>query len=599
MKKGNTILGFVLAIALGITGASLNVTAQAQEQVWPQHYGGKDNNKVVNRPTATENAELVWSVPGEVANEWSDYAGHPVIANGKIYTARGQKLEMLDSKTGKVEKTVVLAQPVGFYSYITYGDDKIFVPLLNGQIQCFQASTLESVFLTAMPGDDWQALSAIYYQDEMIYTGFATASGNEGAFLAYHTQDIDLENGMEEILPVWSVDTGKGYYGSGAVAVNEGKHLVFAGDAGIVTVVECKTGKELSRVSLDGAVRTGIVSAEGYLWVATKSTLQEETNGNMIYKLVVNADGKIKKLKGNLLPDVTGSTLVVADEKVIIGGGSWEGGYLQVYDLNLNLLAEEKTEGEVKSPTATNAYDELYVYFVQNAMPGGIYAAKISKDSEMEISLLHKPEDEKQNYSMSDVIVGGDGMLYYANDSGYLFALKPDEQSSNYMSYAIAGLVCLLIGIVGVIFINKRKNVRKSCVLLILLFTTVFAIAGCGRKTYIHDEQKEPIRVKISIECKDAETEGYKGSTTLLEQKEITLENGQTVYDALTVSGIVFSGSGGYVRGIGGVNEYEWGGESGWVYYVNGERPGMSSSKYVCEDGDIIEWKYIVKLEDN
>lgn len=394
---------------------------------WPQHYGKADNNAVTDKKSAIEQAELLWKIPGEAVNEWVNYAGHPILVNGNLYAARGDKLQIIDSKTGNIIKTAQLAQKTGYYSYITYGDGKIFVPLTNGQVQCFHAGTLESLFITEVPGNGWQALSSIFYQNGMIYTGFTTGSGNEGAFSAYSTLDTNAEEMLEEIKPEWSVDTGKGYYGSGAVSVNDGKHLVFAGDAGIVTVVDAATGKEMSRTALAGAVRTAIVSADGYLWLAAKSTGWGDTSGNRLYKLAVDEEGIVSKVKETGLPDITGSTPVIANGRVIIGGGSWEKGFLQVYDMDLKLLAETETKSEVKSPTATTAYEDLYVYFTQNVTPGGVYAAKITGDNNITVSMLHRPEAEQENYSMSNVLVDENGTLYYANDSGYLFAIKEGE----------------------------------------------------------------------------------------------------------------------------------------------------------------------------
>lgn len=108
-------------------------------------------------------------------------------------------------------------------------------------------------------------------------------------------------------------------------------------------------------------------------------------------------------------------------------------------------------------------------------------------------------------------------------------------------------------------------------------------------------EQKNTIQVKISISCKEAAKEGYTGPTTLLPTTTLTLEKGATVYDALKATGVAFSGAGGYVAGISGVYEFDWGSTSGWLYYVNGIKPNVASTKYVCKDGDVIQWRYTTK----
>ena len=51
-----------------------------------------------------------------------------------------------------------------------------------------------------------------------------------------------------------------------------------------------------------------------------------------------------------------------------------------------------------------------------------------------------------------------------------------------------------------------------------------------------------------------------------------------------------------YIEGIGNLYEFDCGGQSGWNYSVNGWFPNYGSSRYVIQDGDIIEWKYTCNL---
>lgn len=59
----------------------------------------------------------------------------------------------------------------------------------------------------------------------------------------------------------------------------------------------------------------------------------------------------------------------------------------------------------------------------------------------------------------------------------------------------------------------------------------------------------------------------------------MTLDKGATVYDALAASGISHSGDS-YITAIGGLSEKQFGGQSGWKYYVNGTAPGKSCVDY-------------------
>ena len=51
-----------------------------------------------------------------------------------------------------------------------------------------------------------------------------------------------------------------------------------------------------------------------------------------------------------------------------------------------------------------------------------------------------------------------------------------------------------------------------------------------------------------------------------------------------------------YIEGIGNLYEFDCGGQSGWNYSVNGWFPNYGSSRYVIQDGDVIEWKYTCNL---
>ena len=47
-----------------------------------------------------------------------------------------------------------------------------------------------------------------------------------------------------------------------------------------------------------------------------------------------------------------------------------------------------------------------------------------------------------------------------------------------------------------------------------------------------------------------------------------------------------------YIEGIGNIYEFDCGARSGWLYCVNGEFPGYSSSQYKLKSGDVIEFLY-------
>ena len=140
----------------------------------------------------------------------------------------------------------------------------------------------------------------------------------------------------------------------------------------------------------------------------------------------------------------TTSTPTVVDGKVYIGGASLDGtenewgytvygGVLAVIDEAFMTVEHSVTTygggkelpGDSKSSPLVSTQDSgIYVYFTCNAQPGGLYLYKVG---DAEATMIYLPEESLQNYSMSSVVCGADGVLYYINDSGALFAVAPSD----------------------------------------------------------------------------------------------------------------------------------------------------------------------------
>lgn len=98
---------------------------------------------------------------------------------------------------------------------------------------------------------------------------------------------------------------------------------------------------------------------------------------------------------------------------------------------------------------------------------------------------------------------------------------------------------------------------------------------------------KRTIEINFSIDSSNAD-----GSVSY--SAVMTLDKGATVYDALAASGVSHSGDS-YITAIGGLSEKQFGGQSGWKYYVNGSAPNKSCVDYTLQDGDRVQWSYVLK----
>lgn len=387
---------------------------------WGQHLGDKNNNAVVDFKATTGTGELLWESFSQAPDIWgygTRYAGTPILVNGYIYIVQNDEIVILNAKTGVREKSTKLSEKIGMSSNIIYGGGMIFVPLGDGSIQVFNAKTLQSMYLLDSPAPfeiNYSVNGAMHYENGKLYVGFSDGS-TLGCYAVYDTMDIDIENETEVITPLWTSENSEGqsYYGAGAVTIED--KLVIAGDGGIVYVYNSATGEKISSLQLEGAVRGSIVYAEGYIWVATK--------GNKIYKLSINESGQLIILaKGDLLLETNASPVVASGKVYITGGDFKNGGFLAVYDKDLKLLAKEKTEFMLNTPTVTTAYDDTYVYFTENGPEGNLYMAKVTANNKITLKKIYTPKHIQ--YSMSKVIISSDGTIYYTNDAGYLFAIR-------------------------------------------------------------------------------------------------------------------------------------------------------------------------------
>lgn len=82
----------------------------------------------------------------------------------------------------------------------------------------------------------------------------------------------------------------------------------------------------------------------------------------------------------------------------------------------------------------------------------------------------------------------------------------------------------------------------------------------------------------------------------------IEIQEGDTVYDILTrvceQQSIPLDASSGYVKYINNIGEFDAGKSSGWLYKVNGTLYSKASTQYKVKAGDVIEWRYTVKVGD-
>lgn len=392
-------------------------------------FGNAGGTTLVNTPTPTESATELWKVNlATAADKWVSL-GDPIIAGGYVFVTTNSELVKIDN-TGKVVARVSKGGTTSYFSRPVYADGLIISANDDGSVYAFSAETLECVWKTSAleapaAGGRYQANSTMTVANGCVYAEFVTGAGASGTATGGAMVCIDIATGKivwSDVTTKTGSSTGEGYYWAGAAA--SGSDLVIGDESGCVKLIDGKSGKVKSSVSLSGnPVRATIVSAgteDG-----NPTFLAVGRQPATLYKIVREGD-TLRIASSCAFANTSTSTPAVANGKAYIGGiDSSNNGQFTVIDLAS--MKVEKTldmgkKADVKaSPIASVQGSDVYVYFTCNKIPGAVYCFNQSTGEAVEI---YTPSGSNANYCTASVIADVQGNLYYTNDSGTLFALK-------------------------------------------------------------------------------------------------------------------------------------------------------------------------------
>lgn len=372
-------------------------------------------NRVVDSqtPTTAHTTELAFKNAFKASTDWETGYSDVLLVNNNIYLAVGQNLLIISGATGTKLAEVQLANPIGYTCRPLYTQGLIVVPLEGGRLQAFTADTLTCVWLTeVLPSTSkgsHQNNSTLIKKEGYLYYGTSVSDWNTsfaGTFLC-----IDARDGRI----VWQAENAtSGFYWAGAVSV--GEYIYIADDAGTVYCYHAQEGWLASKVSLGTSIRSTLTSDGSYLYAA-------DTTGKL-WRMTLGSWGALEQ--SGLLSYAAGSTStpVISEGRLFVGGNAADyTGVLAVVDLNTFTLEHSiSVPAPVQStPLVVNQGAATYVYFTCNKTPGGIYCYRLG---ERVASEIYTPLGDDANYCMSSVVAASDGLLYYTNDSGNLFALR-------------------------------------------------------------------------------------------------------------------------------------------------------------------------------
>lgn len=176
--------------------------------------------------------------------------------------------------------------------------------------------------------------------------------------------------------------------------------------------------------------------------------------------------------------------------------------------------------------------------------------------------------------------------------------------------YTIGGALILLgAASAAVLLVMGRKKLLVLPVLILAAGAAVLLLdirtpeeyyasepAGGGIAVTVTVDHSAALAYELAAELSE--------NGTMLSEYTVSVPEASTAFDALIAAakeqqiqvdhadGIF----GEYVRGIGGLYEFDCGSESGWLYSVNGVRPSVSAGAYILSQGDVVEFVYTCTL---
>lgn len=181
----------------------------------------------------------------------------------------------------------------------------------------------------------------------------------------------------------------------------------------------------------------------------------------------------------------------------------------------------------------------------------------------------------------------------------------------------IAAAVCVVTGAVLLsvwLFGGRKKTILlvAAAAGFVLGVVSAFTDFSTAEEYYSRSQTEHGITVFVSADCTSVFSHADRAAQGIqlpqdgevIARCAVVLPESSTAFDALVEAArlqkitldYINSLSGAYIRGIAGLYELDFGSESGWLYYVNGDAPDRAISEYILSDGDDIFMEYTCAL---
>lgn len=282
---------------------------------------GYENNFLTDMKTPVSNKQTT-----NVQSLNTGYGGDPIVYGDYLYTVKtpdwGSKgngeLLKINKNTMEIEDRQELIAKTGYTPFIEAGDGQIFVPLVDGRVQAFDAQTLMSTWVTTTPEKVGEVASRLTYYNGYLYYGIGGYSPKQGdLFICVNTEDTDVAQQFESKELTWTYKDGAGYYWSEAVVI--GDCIAFSGYDGKIVLHDLISDKVYDSIDLG----IGKITNSLFYDQNSKKIIAANTNG---YIATVEVDNytfnddtlkKSEKFNGQF-----SSSPVCYNNRIYIGGGN-------------------------------------------------------------------------------------------------------------------------------------------------------------------------------------------------------------------------------------------------------------------------------------
>ena len=425
--------------------------------IWPDFRGNKFNNAVVSAPipTSAEEGTLYWA--NKIGEGYSSGAvGSPILVDGDLVTYSADKIYRVDTISGKIKATGnMISRSAHATTPPSYADGMIFVALIDGTVQAFNAKTLESLWIFKDPLGG-QPVCPLTISNGYLYTGFWNQEKQDANFVCISITDEDPTDTTEEKEASWYYTSKGGYYWAGAFASSD--YVIVGTDDGTndgdsptsrLLLFDPMSGKLLDSIEgLNGDIRSTVVYDE------KTDAFYFTSKGGSFYSVKVkkeNSTWKFMDMWSIALQNGTGGIPMSTCSPAVYNGrayvgvsgegqfGAYSGHNITVIDLNTQSIAYSvPTQGYPQtSGLLTTAYKDstgyVYVYFFDNMTPGKL---RVLRDKSGQTSAdyltveegldtaydIFAPTGDQAQYAICSPITDEYGTIYFKNDSGHLMA---------------------------------------------------------------------------------------------------------------------------------------------------------------------------------